>query len=1034
MDRRDVDDTASVSSDVVYGGRKSSKLTPEPAAGMQFEPTTMITDTESEFDLESNADTLSLVSGMPGEIVDPLRDGLFGGDLPEHSCAYCGIHNPSSVIKCVTCKKWFCNGKDNAGSSHIVNHLVRSRHKIVQLHAESELGDDVLECYNCGNRNVFLLGFISAKSETVVILLCRHPCASSASSKGVNWDTSEWLPLIEDRQFLPWVVSKPSEKDQLRSRHLTPSEMLRLEDLWKTNPVATVADLLTNEEEEMPIEPVLLKYDDAFQYQRSFSPLVLVEAEYERKLKESQAQDDISVTWDLGLSRRHLVSFYLANVDSSDLKISIGDELKIKHNGDLFSQSTWSGTGFVVKVPDNKSEEVTMELKASSKPPPTEYTNHFSIEFVWSNTTYKRIQLALKRFATVDTSVSGFIYHKLLGHDVEPFSFETQLPKVFSVPGLTDLNLPQINAVKNVLQKPISLIQGPPGTGKTVVSTTIVYHLVQMYKEPVLVCAPSNVAVDQLAERLERTGLNVVRLAAKSREHLDSSIHHLTLHERAREESKNSELGKLMQLKQELGELKHDDEEKYFKLLRRAEARILSKADVICCTCSGAGDNRLKKMRFRTTLIDESTQATEPECLIPIVHGCKQVILVGDHKQLGPVITNQRAGKAGLRQSLFERLIILGHIPIRLTVQYRMHPGISEFPSNMFYEGSLQNGVTTEDRMRPQVNFPWPVPENPMMFWSNLGQEEISPSGTSYLNRSEAVNCEKVVTRFFMAGIKPSQIGIITPYEGQRTYISQYMATAGTMDRELYRAVEVESVDAFQGREKDYIILSCVRSNENQGIGFLSDPRRMNVAMTRAKYGIVLLGNPRVLSKNALWSHLLHHFREKGCLVEGSLNKLQRSMIQLSKPRVPRRPRENENDTRPPSDRFNGSQRYLNENRPFDQSTLETSSVLSYIPDDMPIQDMPLPLEASVPELSHRFDTPVATWPQLKPKDANNGSAVDPSNLAGSRMVENAMSDRMTKFLQGYADEENDDAASDDSIESDLHSISSRLASHVGFY
>ena len=235
--------------------------------------------------------------------------------------------------------------------------------------------------------------------------------------------------------------------------------------------------------------------------------------------------------------------------------------------------------------------------------------------------------------------------------------------------------------------------------------------------------------------------------------------------------------------------------------------------------------------------------------MIPLVLGCKQAVLVGDHQQLGPVIMNKKAARAGLTQSLFERLVLIGNRPIRLQVQYRMHPCLSEFASNMFYEGTLQNGVTAPERLRKNVDFPWPVPDTPMFFYQNLGQEEISSSGTSFLNRTEASNVEKIVTKFFKSGVVPSQIGVITPYEGQRSYIVNYMQFNGSLKKDLYKEIEVASVDAFQGREKDYIILSCVRSNEHQGIGFLNDPRRLNVALTRAKYGVVILGNPKVLSK-----------------------------------------------------------------------------------------------------------------------------------------------------------------------------------------
>jgi AAA domain len=163
--------------------------------------------------------------------------------------------------------------------------------------------------------------------------------------------------------------------------------------------------------------------------------------------------------------------------------------------------------------------------------------------------------------------------------------------------------------------------------------------------------------------------------------------------------------------------------------------------------------------------------------------------------------------------------------------------------------------------------------------------EEISASGTSYLNRTEASYVEKIVTHLLRMGVTPSQIGVITPYDGQRKYVSDYMRRAGALASTLYESIEVASVDAFQGREKDFILVSCVRSSETQGIGFLSDPRRLNVALTRARLGIILLGNPRVLSKNALWAALLLHFKEYDCLVEGPLNNLQPSYMTFARPK-----------------------------------------------------------------------------------------------------------------------------------------------------
>lgn len=271
--------------------------------------------------------------------------------------------------------------------------------------------------------------------------------------------------------------------------------------------------------------------------------------------------------------------------------------------------------------------------------------------------------------------------------------------------------------------------------------------------------------------------------------------------------------------------------------------------------------------------------------MVPVVLGARQLILVGDHCQLGPVVMCKKAAKAGLSQSLFERLVVLGIRPFRLEVQYRMHPELSRFPSDFFYEGSLQNGVSAEERRLHKIDFPWPRPDRPMFFYVTQGQEEIAGSGTSYLNRTEAANVEKLTTRFLKAGVRPEQIGIITPYEGQRSYLVQHMQYQGSLHAKLYQEIEVASVDAFQGREKDIIIMSCVRSNEHQGIGFLSDPRRLNVALTRAKYGLIVVGNPKVLSKQPLWNHLLAFYKERRVLTEGPLSNLKESAIQFAKPK-----------------------------------------------------------------------------------------------------------------------------------------------------
>ena len=639
-------------------------------------------------------------------------------------------------MRCTTTGKWFCNSRPaTLPASCIVYHLVRSRNKEVSLHKESPLGDMVLECYVTGTRNAFQLGFIPCKSENVVVLLARDPglnLGAAKELKDLNLDVAQWQPLIQDKMFLPWLVTVPSEEEVRRARFISTEQVNKLEELWRTKADATVEDLAAREGEEEQLATVALRYDHAVTYRSVFSPLLEEEAAHDRQMKESQSKEGLCVRWDVGLNKKR-VAYFVFPKDEAEVRLAQGDELKLRHR-DVSGEgkvSHWGCVGQVVKF--TNAEEVGLELRSNSGAP-VDSTQGFAVDFVWKSTSFDRMQAALKTFATENTCISNFLYSALLGgYDPEKGRTRHAVPKKFSAPGLPELNESQQFAVRHVMGNALSLIQGPPGTGKTVTSATIVYHMARANQGQVLVCAPSNVAVDQLAEKIHQTGLKVVRLAAKSREALASSVEKLTLHFQVSHLSTpdTAELRKLQQLKDEVGELSGQDEKRHRALKRAAERELLSAADVICTTCVGAGDPRLSHFTFRAVLIDEATQAAEPEMLIPLVAGAKHVVLVGDHCQLGPVIMSKKAAKAGLGQSLFERLILLGIQPVRLEVQYRMHPALSEFPSNSFYEGCLQNGVTAAERDGADLAFPWPCPTRPQMFWAQLGVEELSASGTS---------------------------------------------------------------------------------------------------------------------------------------------------------------------------------------------------------------------------------------------------------------------------------------------------------------
>lgn len=343
-------------------------------------------------------------------------------------------------------------------------HLVKSKHKEVTLHRDGPLGETTLECYSCGSRNVFLLGFIPAKADSVVVLLCRQPCATQTSLKHTNWDVSEWQTLINEREFLNWLVKSPKESDQLRMRQVTMQQIATLEELWKKDANANFMDLQKPGVDEEP-EPVLLRYENGFAYQNIFGPLIKMEADYDKKLKESQTQDNVHVRWDIGLNKKIIAYFNIVKSDG-DIKLMPGDELCLTYVGDSYKK--WSGVGHVIKIPDNFSEEVGIEMKSNLNVP-TDCNSNFILQYVWKSTSFDRMRKALHEFATNNNCVSSYIYHKLLGHQSGPepiYDSDThndfKLSK-YSADNLPELNRSQAFAVKHVLERPLSLIQGPPG-------------------------------------------------------------------------------------------------------------------------------------------------------------------------------------------------------------------------------------------------------------------------------------------------------------------------------------------------------------------------------------------------------------------------------------------------------------------------------------------------------------------------------------------------------------------------------------------
>ena len=432
------------------------------------------------------------------------------------------------------------------------------------------------------------------------------------------------------------------------------------------------------------------------------------------------------------------------------------------------------------------------------------------------------------------------------------------------------MNRAQIEASEHAIHSRLTLIQGPPGTGKTYTAVRILEAWAKQDYGTILAVADSNVAVDNLLEGLLELGVRTVRLGqpVKVRENLREAtmdaqmeIHELN-RELVEEIERNEKLSrriKGMRGGKEKG-LAHRDLSRGWKEVRRIEREIrddiLDRCQVLCCTCIGSGHDLLDGRRFSRVLIDEATQATEPASLVPLVRGSRQIVLIGDHKQLPPTVISRRAEDGGLSRSLFERLIDMGIEPKLLTTQYRMHPSISEFPNTHFYQGLLEDGVSPDQRPAP-MGMLWPDWESPMAFVPVDGDELLSPDGASKENPAEASWAVKILIGLVEGGeIDLSDIGIVTPYAGQVRAIRD-------MIPESLQSVEVRTVDGYQGREKDVIIFSCVRSNKDGNVGFLSDPRRLNVALTRSRRGLVVVGDPETLRSDENWRSWIEHIRSR---------------------------------------------------------------------------------------------------------------------------------------------------------------------------
>lgn len=537
------------------------------------------------------------------------------------------------------------------------------------------------------------------------------------------------------------------------------------------------------------------------------------------------------------------------------------------------------GDRMVVTVPDSAP---LLELQQSTDP--------IGVQLSFDETSYKLMFEALDRVMKAKNNRLAYLRDLFYSHQkAGRFSFE---PMKFPW-----LNPTQERAVNEVLwAKDVAIVHGPPGTGKT---TTLVEAINEtlMRESQVLVCAQSNMAVDWISEKLVDRGINVLRIGNPTR--VNDKMLGFTYERRFESHPDYPQLWAIRKAIRELRKNRKKGSENYHQKMDRLKSRaaeielrinaeLFGEARVIACTLVGSAHHLLEGMKFGTLFIDEAAQALEAACWIPM-RRASRVILAGDHCQLPPTVKSIAALRAGLGKTLMERIAEnKPEVVTLLKIQYRMNDEIMRFSSDWFYGGKVESAP--QIKYRSVLDYDHPItwidtsneenqitiegedaPEDSASTASSVSAANLNSDlnfkeqfvGESFgrINKAEAELTLLTLAEYFTKIGKQRvleeriDVGIISPYRAQVQYLKKLIKKYEFF-KPYRRLISVNTVDGFQGQERDVILISLVRSNDEGQIGFLKDLRRMNVAMTRARMKLIILGNKDTMTKHPFYKKL----------------------------------------------------------------------------------------------------------------------------------------------------------------------------------
>lgn len=529
---------------------------------------------------------------------------------------------------------------------------------------------------------------------------------------------------------------------------------------------------------------------------------------------------------------------------------NIKDKNDIKYMSFISTVSYVDGDKMVVTVP---SSQALIDLQN---------TENLGVQLFFDETSYKTMFHALDDVMKAKNNRLSEL-RDIFGGQIKATK------RQFSPMPFPWLNRTQEEAVNEVLwAKDVAVVHGPPGTGKTTTLVEAIYETLRRETQ-VMVCAQSNMAVDWISEKLVDHGISVLRIGNPTR--VNDKMLSFTYERKFENHPDYPELWSIRKAIREIRERRKSGDNTHQKIARlreraseiemRINASLFDEARVVACTLVGAANKILVGHKFSTLFIDEAAQALEPACWIAI-RRASRVVFAGDHQQLPPTIKCYEAMKQGLSKTLMERIVENQPEAVRLLkVQYRMNDAIMRFSSDWFYNGLVESDKSVQNRGILDL-------DNPMMWISTSedleAKEEFVGENHGRINKPEAELTVQTLKEYIgKIGVKRYlderlDVGIISPYRVQTKYIRS-LIKKDEFFRQIRHSISVNTVDGFQGQERDIIMISLVRSNDKGQIGFLNDLRRMNVAITRARMKLIIIGNADTLSHHPFYKKLYEY-------------------------------------------------------------------------------------------------------------------------------------------------------------------------------